>query len=71
VMEGLTPGRIVHYVNKDTGEHQAAMMTAVPETKGSVVTLTVFPPMAIPFAVAGVYQSPSNEPGTWHWPERE
>ncbi len=79
-MEGLNPGRIVHYVAYGTpgGEYEAgacraAIITAIP-TQGSMleqarIALCVFNPTGVFFNNYVPY-SEEKKPGTWHWPER-
>lgn len=73
-MQGLTPGRVVHYVERDVTEdalHFAAIVSRViePETDAHVVDLVVFdargaaPRIRVPFSAA------PDQIGTWHWIE--
>lgn len=77
-MEGLTPGRIVHYVDQ-FGAHLAATVSRVWDDQAGRVNLHVFDPDGStlpgaefpPVYVKGrVSHSPSARPGTWHWIER-
>ncbi len=81
-MEGLTEGRMVHFVMPD-GEHRAAIVVRVwrpqrPEQPG-YCNLTVFPDGGNdgPCNETGlrrecsVLYSEAKEPRTWHWIERE
>lgn len=74
-MEGVTPGRVVHYVAYGTpggeyeaGAHRAAIITDLaPQT--NTVSLCVFNPTGLHF-VTGIYEDrDTKKPGTWHWPE--
>lgn len=74
-MEGLTPGRMVHYVAYGTpggeyeaGAHRAAIITEVKDGFHEV-GLCVLNPTGMHFAQDVPY-SADNEPGTWHWIER-
>lgn len=75
-MEGLTIGRIVHYVAYGTpggeyqaGAHRAAIITEVKDAKRGLVTLAVFNPTGIHWNVAS-YDERDKKPGTWHWIEQ-
>lgn len=73
-MDGLTIGRMVHYVIHD-GSHYAAIVTAVPDHEKGVIDVVVFPPSkasALPatFVIEPAQYSEGKEPGTWHWIER-
>lgn len=83
-MEGVTVGRVVHYVpreeeSKYPNECRAGIITKVWSDDG-VVQLSVFmdgsndsPDYAYPKNVVwrtSIRYSESNEHGTWHWPER-
>ncbi len=76
-MDGLTEGRIVHYVNHKTGKHMAAVVTLVWDSARGLVNLFVWPDMHAelealtptsvlfdPGATAG------HARGTWHWIEK-
>lgn len=76
-MDGLTAGRIVHYVGK-SGQHYAAIVTAVKDEAGTI-DLTVFPPAQCPavdlLGGAGCWRkaiehSETPAANTWHWIER-
>ena len=81
-MEGLTEGRMVHFVMQD-GEHRAAVVARVwrpqtPERPG-YCNLTVFtdwgndgPGNDTGFRrETSILYSEAKEPNTWHWIERE
>lgn len=84
-MDGLTPGRIVHYVLSD-GQHRAALIVRVfPEGKPEgIANLYVFldgendkriPHGAeysngIVWATSVHYDAAGTQHHTWHWPER-
>ena len=75
-MEGLTVGRMVHYVSYGTpgGEYQslqrAAVVTQVEDVEQGLVSLCVLNPMGMLFIVHCVYCDDTTMPGTWHWIER-
>ncbi|UBF29857.1 hypothetical protein K9N68_37235 (plasmid) [Kovacikia minuta CCNUW1] len=83
-MEGLTEGKIVHYVlchHKSEGQVRPAIVTRVwrdgngkPMENGSC-QLTVFPDqsndeLGETMAVSSVYYDELGKPGTWHWISR-
>ena len=75
MMEGLTVGRMVHYVAYGTpggeyqaGAHRAAVVTEVRDSELGTCTLAVFNPTGIHWNTARY--SEGKEPGTWHWIER-
>lgn len=70
-------GRIVHYVAYGTpgGEfpakaHRAAIVTAVEDEAGHMVSLCVLNPTGMFFDRHLPYDSTAQMSGTWHWPER-
>lgn len=80
--DGLTEGRIVHYVAYN-GRHLAAIVTghsaSVTRLTGDEVDLAVFtdldnvngqPNGGVQFHFS-VPHSEAATPGHWHWPERE
>ncbi len=76
-MEGLTVGRMVHYVAYGTpggeypaGAHRAAIVVDM-DTKnvGGFCTLAVFNPTGIHWNGA-YYDEATKKPGTWHWIEK-
>ncbi len=74
-MEGLTVGRMVHYVAYGTpggeyeaGAHRAAVVAEVKDAERGVCVLTVFNPTGIHWNTAPYSAEP--KPGTWHWIER-
>jgi hypothetical protein len=79
-MEGLTEGRIVHFVLPDgnhAGEHRAAMIVKVWNATTGYVNLQVFidgsndyPQATGPMWATSVEYSDVHEPRTWHWIER-
>lgn len=77
-MEGLTVSRLVHWVDPCSGDHQAAVITAVyepqdwPADSQFCVDLFVFPTRyECEGAVrVGVGFSSKHCPGHWHWIER-
>lgn len=77
-MDGLTTGRMVHFVPPTRGSaefalevgHLAAVVTKVVDGVAGLVNLTVFCVFAGPVTVGNVQHSEKGEPGTWHWIER-
>jgi hypothetical protein len=81
-MEGLTVGRMVHYVAYGTpggeyeaGAHRAAIVAELHPEMGNkdgsdyYVTLMVINPTGIHFHTA-LYNAAGCIPGTWHWIEK-
>ena len=77
MMQGLTEGRIVHFVLPD-GQHRAALVSRVWNDDG-VVNLHVFVDQANDRQIkadngillqTSVTFSEEPQPGTWHWIER-
>ena len=75
-MDGLTEGRIVHFVMPG-GEHHAALVARVWDGALGIVTLAVFMDGSDDTHLGGsirwasaVRFSPALEPHTWHWIER-
>lgn len=80
-MEGLTPGRIVHYV-MENGEHRPAIVVRVWDgvyAEPGVVNLQVFHDQANdgyglnvgPLWATSVHHDPAGAtPRSWHWIER-
>lgn len=79
VIEGLTVGRIVHFVIPG-GEHRAAVVSRVWNNHTGVINCTVFTdtlndPVSFHFGketvlVTSVNYSDEGLEGTWHWIER-
>lgn len=80
-MEGLTEGRIVHYVMEDgahAGEHRPAVIVRVWRKDNGCSNLQVFtdgendgPEYASGLAwKTSRHYSEGKEPGTWHWIEK-
>jgi hypothetical protein len=70
-MDGLTAGRMVHYVN-ESGRHCAAVVAEVlepSEVYTPLVTLFVFDEGSAN-AYPRSFYSEAAEVGTWHWIER-
>jgi len=61
--------RSVHYSSSAAGPCVAAIITAV-NPDSDLVNLAVFYPDG-GFAARALVPRGNNEPGTWHWPERE
>lgn len=74
-MEGLTVGRMVHYVAYGTPkgeylpEHRAAVVTAVEDQENGIVSLAVLNPTGLFFNQHLKYDA-EGASGTWHWIER-
>lgn len=81
-MQGLTPGRIVHYVAYGTpsgefpaGAHRAAIITQLDNVglgqfeKAPEVSLCVFNPTGLHFRSSVPFDDDQKKPGTWHWIE--
>lgn len=72
-MQGLTVGRMVHWVSDWSGEHFAAVITDVIPNRAGVVQLMVLHPYDRQCRfVDGVPYDEAPDPvkGTWHWIER-
>lgn len=71
-MEGLTPGRMVHYVrDHDSPEHLAAVVAGVVDAGKGVVHLHVFAADGrSAYGAMHVLYCEEAVPGTWHWIER-
>lgn len=78
-MEGLTEGRIVHYVlqtGPSHGQHRPAMVVKVWDKAAGSVNLTVFADWSndgvadSSYWATSVRYSEDHEPGTWHWIEK-
>lgn len=76
-MEGLTVGRMVHYVAYGTpggefpaGAHRAAIVTLVEDAEKGVVSLCVLNPTGMFFNQHLEYSEDVTKPGTWHWIEK-
>jgi hypothetical protein len=71
-MEGLTIGRIVHYVN--AGKHRAAVVTHVWSKEGGTVNLYIFPDGSHPLEnltpTSVRFDETAGEAYTWHWIEK-
>lgn len=76
-MEGLTVGRMVHYVAYGTpggeyaaGAHRAAIVAEVKNPSVGECVLMVINPTGAHWNTAKFKDSGYNEPGTWHWIEK-
>ena len=85
-MQGLTPGRVVHYVLRPDhdgtnplmeGQHRPAIVVRTSAIERSYVNLQVFidglndnATNPHPVWRQAVRYSEKHEPGTWHWIER-
>lgn len=72
-MEGLTEGRMVHYVKGNpTGHHKAAVVTFVANQAQGIVDLHVFQQdSSFPVGLyRGIKYSETPVPDTWHWIEK-
>lgn len=71
-MDGLTIGRIVHYLN--AGKHRAAVVTHVWDKETGVVNLYVFPdgshPLETITPTSVKFDAEAIEAYTWHWIEK-
>ncbi len=74
-MEGLTVGRMVHYVAYGTpggeyeaGAHRAAIVVEVLVRETGIVKLAIFNPTGIHWNESAY--SEKVVPGTWHWIEK-
>ena len=71
-MEGVTAGRMTHFVTED-GRHVAAIVAEVLEPRGPHsprVSLFVVDPQQGRGYFADATYSEHHEPGSWHWIER-
>lgn len=76
-MDGLTEGRIVHFVMPDN-EHRPAIVNKVWSKESGIATMTVFLDVndkewSATTAVkteTSVNYSETHEPRTWHWIEK-
>lgn len=75
-MDGLTEGRMVHFVMPD-GEHRPAIVVKVWSKESGVSNLTVFSDWMNDQKSEGIFWAtsitPDEEnklPGTWHWIEK-
>lgn len=79
-MEGVTEGRIVHYVPAahdhvmTRGEHRAAMIVKVWDKSSGYCNLQVFcdgfNDGKMVLWATSIHHDPDGAPGTWHWIER-
>lgn len=80
-MEGLTEGRIVHYVLEDgpnKGEHRPAIIVKVWSQENGCSNLQVFidgSNDSVPYSGSVVWKTsrifdPDHKPSTWHWIEK-
>lgn len=69
-MEGLTPGRAVHYVD-EAGRHNAALVAGVCDEEEGIVNLCVVNLLgetrSEPFVL---FEASGKETETWHFIER-
>ncbi len=80
MMDGLTVGRMAHYVPTDRGndavlfameeDHLAAVVSQVQDSGKGIVSLTVFRRSGSPVSIQNVPFSAEAKPGCWHWIER-
>lgn len=70
-MQGLTAGRIVHYVDRD-GAHLPAIVAELDGERGvGYAFLIVFAPRTMPYPTQrSVGYSAEGGASTWHWIER-
>ena len=76
-MEGLTVGRMVHYIAYGTpggeytaGAHRAAVIAEVKDASTGLCTLMVINPTGAHWNPARFEPADRNLPGTWHWIEK-
>lgn len=75
-MEGLTPGRVVHYIPDERwpevqGRHQAAIVTAAGQDgTASLFVMPSDPGIDTIRLVDVPHDAESQEMGCWHWIER-
>jgi hypothetical protein len=80
-MDGMTPGRIVHYVAPGSADgtyppaHRAAVITQVGASPSADaderrVDLMVCNPTGVHFAKSVPYDADGTSPYSWHWIER-
>lgn len=79
-MDGLTEGRIVHYViqtGPSHGQHRPAIVVKVWNKESGVVNLIVFADWSNDgvadsayWATSVRYDEETKAPGTWHWIEK-
>lgn len=74
-MDGLTVGRMVHYVAYGTpggeyqaGAHRAAIVAEVKDKDKGICVLMVINPTGVHWNTAPY--SEEIKPGTWHWIEK-
>lgn len=63
-----TVGRIVHYVDPESYDHDAAIVTKV--NGDGTVNLKVFGPTDTEWRATEIPESNDHIAFTWHWPER-
>jgi hypothetical protein len=68
-MEGLTIGRIVHYVSTDP-QHTAAIVTKIIDKENGVCNLMIFADLEQTFVREAIPYDQGAKFQTWHWPER-
>jgi hypothetical protein len=68
-VEGLTVGRMVHFVDQYDARHYAAIVTKVSAVPG-VVNLVVFGDDDTWYGVLVPYDPAGVQPFSWHWIER-
>lgn len=70
-MDGLTVGRVVHYVEGHfPGNHLAALVAYVWNKDDGLINLGGVDSNGEPFRKTSVRFSEGAEPNTWHWIER-
>lgn len=74
-MDGLSVGRIVHYVAYGTpggeypaGAHRAAIITELSDND-QIVSLCILNPTGMFYTKSVPYDAEFG-PGSWHWPEK-
>ena len=70
-MEGLTFGRIVHYVGMASGKEYPMIITTVKDKQNGIVNGQVFLDDTVYFAQDVIYSHQDEPlPNSWHWIER-
>ena len=72
-MEGLTEGRIVHYVDLFEGKHRSAVITHVWNKETGMVNVYVFPDGSYPtgqLTPTSILFDANTSKNTWHWIEK-
>ncbi len=69
-MDGLTVGRIIHYVGVSP-QCTAGIVTRILDKEKGIVNLTLFPDLEEPTVKDSIpYEEEAQTPRSWHWPKR-